>query len=194
MAQSAGRITTGLEGLDALLDGLIPGDNIVWVGDHEDVLSALEDVTRHPPTSAGGFLAPEHLNSYVVFFLRGGPDRASRCNSLVTTGMCLFSSRRSSGHSRSAQSTDRPVQEDPQYPPIGAQRRNPATSMVFGSTCRPKPPYRLAATTFPRIESQLITGWPAARLWAATELMYSNRRLRSGCWAPSTVLAVAWRL
>lgn len=42
------RVTTGLDVLDTLLDGLIPGDNVVWVADSTEVLGFVEDAyLRH---------------------------------------------------------------------------------------------------------------------------------------------------
>ena len=36
-------MTTGLDALDALLGGLIPGDNVVWVADSAEVVAVIED-------------------------------------------------------------------------------------------------------------------------------------------------------
>jgi transcriptional regulator with XRE-family HTH domain len=43
MLNDGERLTSGVEDLDLLLDGLILGDNVVWVGDDEDVVRRLED-------------------------------------------------------------------------------------------------------------------------------------------------------
>lgn len=43
MTEVARRITTGMSGLDTLLEGLIPGDNVVWVADSADVITVIED-------------------------------------------------------------------------------------------------------------------------------------------------------
>lgn len=43
MPERADRVTTGIEGIDALIDSLIPGDNVVWVGDYEDIFTVIED-------------------------------------------------------------------------------------------------------------------------------------------------------
>ena len=43
MPEGSNRVTTGLGGLDTLLEGLIPGDNIVWIAEGDGVLAVLED-------------------------------------------------------------------------------------------------------------------------------------------------------
>jgi len=47
VAQGINRVTTGLSGLDGLLQGLIPGDNIVWIAEGDGVLTVFEDAYLH---------------------------------------------------------------------------------------------------------------------------------------------------
>lgn len=48
MADVPHRVTTGLDVLDTLLEGLIPGDNVVWVAGSAEILGFMEDAyLRH---------------------------------------------------------------------------------------------------------------------------------------------------